>query len=201
MGLKSDRNELQANISSFTEEVSGRGGMEVCKDWDEYLSSYAADRPIWFVKLSNGETVYQDDGRPNIFPSSAWLRLKRYCQSKHLRIIGMHLQYRSHVIHIGDDCDGYYFCKSAGGFLFSDKTIDSFVIGILTGDSLEVKHWKLPELMLMQTETRSKHGQEECLIEKPIVEGGSVTCRLSAPYKIAMLNNWLENESEKNQQE
>ena len=87
----------------------------VCTGWDEYLSSYSIDNTIWFVKLSNGETVYQDDGRPDVEPNSAWLRLKEYCAEKNLRIEQMYLQYRSHVEPIGEGYDGYYFCKGASG--------------------------------------------------------------------------------------
>ncbi len=47
----------------------------VCKEYDKYLTEFSEKNAIWFVTLSNGETVYQDDDRPNIEPSSAWLRL------------------------------------------------------------------------------------------------------------------------------
>ena len=36
--------------------------MTVSKKIDPYISAYADSNPIWIVKLSNGETVYQDDG-------------------------------------------------------------------------------------------------------------------------------------------
>ena len=163
---------------------------EVCKEWDEYLSGYAANRPIWIVKLSNNETVYQDDGRPGVKTPSAWLRLKSYCEKHNLRITEMHIHYRSHIEHIGSDFDGYYFCKGAGGFLFSDITVSSFVIGTLSGDVLNVSHWKLPELIVMQTETRNRNENEECLIEKPIVEAGRVTCSMPAQFK-KQIFDWL----------
>ena len=51
--------------------------MTVSKKIDPYISAYADSNPIWIVKLSNGETVYQDDGRPDVEPESAWLRLKQ----------------------------------------------------------------------------------------------------------------------------
>ena len=172
----------------------------VCTGWDEYLSSYSIDNTIWFVKLSNGETVYQDDGRPDVEPNSAWLRLKEYCAEKNLRIEEMYLQFRSHVEPIGTGHDGYYFCKGASGFLFSEETLHSFVVGTLSGDTLSIRHYKTPELTVLQTDTRTKLGNEECLIEKPIVQGGAVTCRLATPYKIAALN-WLADDKEQDKQE
>jgi hypothetical protein len=172
----------------------------VCTGWDEYLSSYSIDNTIWFVKLSNGETVYQDDGRPDAEPHSAWLRLKEYCAEKNLRIEEMYLQFRSHVEPIGIGHDGYYFCKGASGFLFSEETLHSFVVGTLSGDTLSIRHYKTPELTVLQMDTRTKFGNEECLIEKPIVQGGAVTCRLATPYKIAALN-WLANDNEQDKQE
>jgi hypothetical protein len=172
----------------------------VCKEWDKYLFSYAADNPIWFVKLSNGETIYQDDGRPDTEPASAWLRLKKYCADRNLHIKEMCVQYRSHIEHIPQNCDGYYFCKGASGFLFSEETMHSFVVGTLSGNSLSVRHWKVPELTVIQTETRTKLGNEECLIEKSIIEGGAVTCRMPAPLKKSILN-WLSNDEKQDEQE
>jgi len=173
----------------------------VCTGWDEYLSSYSIDNTIWFVKLSNGETVYQDDGRPDVEPNSAWLRLKEYCAEKNLRIEQMYLQYRSHVEPIGEGYDGYYFCKGASGLLFSEETLHSFVVGTLSGDTLSVKCFKTPELTVIQTETRDKLGNEECLIEKPIVQGGGVTCRLAAPLREQIVNRYLADDEEQDEQE
>ena len=163
---------------------------EVCKGWDEYLSGYAANRPIWIVKLSNGESVFQDDDRPNTKPKSAWLRLKIYCKEHNLRITEMCLKYRSHIENIDSGCDGYYFCKGAGGFLFSDVTVDSFVVGTLSQNVLQVSHWKLPELMIMHTETRDKIDNEECLIEKPVVRGGKAVCVIPTSFKKKIFE-WL----------
>ena len=63
--------------------------MTVSKKIDPYISAYADSNPIWIVKLSNGETVYQDDGRPDVEPESAWLRLKQYCEDNNLHKTNM----------------------------------------------------------------------------------------------------------------
>ena len=73
----------------------------VCKEYDKYLTEFSEKNAIWFVTLSNGETVYQDDDRPNIEPSSAWLRLKTYCKENDVYITEMFLKYRSNIVKIG----------------------------------------------------------------------------------------------------
>ena len=49
------------------------------KEMDAYIRVYADNNPLWIATLSNGETIYQDDGRPNVKPLSAWSRVKKYC--------------------------------------------------------------------------------------------------------------------------
>ena len=58
---------------------------------------FLEDKTIWVAVLSNGLTIYQDDERSGKEPV-AWKRLKEYCQSESLNIVGMHLKFRSHVI-------------------------------------------------------------------------------------------------------
>ena len=64
----------------------------VSKELTEYVSVYADSHPIWMVTLSNGESVYQDDNRPNIYPESAWIRLKIYCEENDLYITDMKIR-------------------------------------------------------------------------------------------------------------
>ena len=54
----------------------------VSKSIDTYVNVYGDSHPMWIAKLSNGETIYQDDGRPEVEPASAWLRLKDYCDQE-----------------------------------------------------------------------------------------------------------------------
>ena len=119
----------------------------VCKEYDKYLTEFSEKNAIWFVTLSNGETVYQDDDRPNIEPSSAWLRLKTYCKENDVYITEMFLKYRSNIVKIGSNEQGYYFCKSVSGFLFSDETRHSYVVGTVRGNNVMVKSIKTPELI------------------------------------------------------
>ena len=126
------------------------------KDFDSYINTYADNNPLWIVTLSNDETIYQDDGRPNIKPASAWVRLKKYCEINDLHITNMKLRNRSNIEDVGSDCDGYFFCKGAG----------ALIVGTLTGEKLSVKRWRLPELISEETEERDPYELPECIIAK-----------------------------------
>ena len=136
------------------------------KEFDTYINVYADNNPLWIATLSNGETIYQDDGRPNVEPASAWIRLKRYCKINDVYITNMKIRNRSHVQDIGSDYDGYFFCKGAGGLLFGDMTLHTFIIGTLAGEKLSVKKWRLPELISEESEERDPYELPECIIAK-----------------------------------
>ena len=140
--------------------------MPVSKKIDPYISAYADSNPIWIVKLSNGETVYQDDGRPDVEPESAWLRLKQYCEDNNLHITNMKLKNRSNQVDLGSDHDGYFFCKVAGSFMFSGGTNHSFKIGYLNDGRLRVRKWILPAILPEAFEDRDLKDSGEMLIYK-----------------------------------
>ena len=119
----------------------------VAKSIDTYVNIYADTNPIWIVTLSNDEIIYQDDGRPDVLPHSAWERLGKYCEENKVYITGMKIKNRSHVEVVGTGGDGYYFCKGAGKFLFGNTTNHSFIAGLLEGDTLRVRRWNLPEII------------------------------------------------------
>ena len=137
------------------------------KELDSYINQYADSNPIWIAELSNGETVYQDDGRPNAEPESGWLRMKQYCEENNLHIESMKVRNRSHVEDIGSGYDGYFFCKGAGALLFQDLTVHTFNIGHVENGKLYVRTWRLPELIPERFEERSLYDAPyECLITK-----------------------------------
>ena len=138
----------------------------VSKEFDTYINVYADNNPLWIVTISNGETIYQDDGRPNIEPASAWVRLKKYCEENNLYITNMKVRNKSHVEDVGSDYDGYFFCKSAGALMFGDTTQHSFVLGFLEGEKLSVRKWRLPELIPEEIEERDPYDLPECIIAK-----------------------------------
>ena len=138
----------------------------VSTELDSYVSIYADANPIWMVTLSNGESVYQDDDRPDVYPESAWARLKIYCEENDLHITDMKIRNKGNVQSIESNCDGYFFCKGAGAFLFGGETVHSFVIGILKDNTLHVRKWRLPELIFEMEERRDPSKSPESLIVK-----------------------------------
>ena len=138
----------------------------VATELDEYVSVYADSNPIWMVTLSNGEVVYQDDNRPDVYPESAWKRLKNYCKENDLHITEMKIRNKGNVKSVESNCDGYFFSKGAGAFLFGDETLHSFIIGTLKDNILHVRKWRLPELISEQNEQRDPNKSTEALITK-----------------------------------
>ena len=136
------------------------------KEFDSYINVYADNNPLWIATLSNGEVVYQDDGRPNVKPASALARLKKYCEVNDVHITNIKIRKRTHIEDLGSDCDGYFFCKSAGALLFGDMTQHAFIFGTLNGEKLSVRKWRLPELIPEATEERDPYELPECIIAK-----------------------------------
>ena len=136
------------------------------KEFDTYINVYADNNPLWIATLSNGETIYQDDGRPNVEPPSAWVRLKKYCEVNNLHITNIKVRNKSHIEDVGSGYDGYFFCKSVGALMFGDMTQHSFVLGVLEGEKLSVRKWRLPELIPEEVEERNPYDLPECIIAK-----------------------------------
>lgn len=140
--------------------------MTVSKSLDQYVNQYGDSNPAWVVELSNGETIYQDDERPGLEPSSAWKRLGEYCKNNDLHIQNMKIKNRSNAHEIGAGHDGYFFCKSAGAFMFGDETIHSFIVGTLNDGKLRVRKWAMPDMSPDRFEERDPFANPECLIAK-----------------------------------
>ena len=61
----------------------------VSKSINSYVNVYADSNPIWIAELSNGEMIYQDDGKPDFYPERARRRRKEYCEQNDLSIKSM----------------------------------------------------------------------------------------------------------------
>jgi hypothetical protein len=138
----------------------------VCSVWDDFMEYYAEGNPIWIVTLSNGETVYRDDGRPGRTIHNAWRRLYRYCEENSLYITSMTIGFRDNRYTLTANADGYYFALGARGMFGSAKTSHLFFVGTLQNDSLVVQCWKVPEMIEEDSEVRVVEGCGECLIKK-----------------------------------
>ena len=110
---------------------------------------------VWFAMLSDGRTVYQDDGRPGVDPHQAWLRLAAFVKETGLAIVDMGLKFRSNQVlqPVQPNADGYYFGRGAlSGF--GIKTFHYYYLGSCVGDRLLVGRWVVPDLQLQEVTLR-----------------------------------------------
>jgi len=136
----------------------------ICTTADELIASRLEGQTLWIATLDDGTTVYQDDDRDGISPPSAWLRLREHCRVNSRHIVRLFLRFRSHVEHLPENADGYFFCKAALGVFGNDHTQHFYVVGSLKNGILTVDKWKIPELIRWETETREYSLDDECLI-------------------------------------
>lgn len=145
----------------------------LCFREDEYLLELQEDRGncVWFAELSDGTTVFQDDGRPDAEPPQAWLRLRQYLRSRseqnHLFIRRIGLKFRSIVFRdiLPIDATGYFFSQGCIACLGDKSMAHFFSLGWVTDDNLlQVQRWKVPELIHLETEIRKVPLSSDCLI-------------------------------------
>jgi|TARA_R110000824_G_scaffold363432_2_gene551417 hypothetical protein len=141
--------------------------VNICTAPDLYTAQLFEKQSVWVATLSTGEDVIQDDDREGAEPPSAWLRLGQHCKENDCYITDMYIQNGTNKIEMEKGADGYYFCKSAGGFLYGGDTIHSYIIGVLNEGVLRVTSWGVPQLTSDFAETRDVNDVPiECLITK-----------------------------------
>lgn len=141
--------------------------MEVSTTYNEYIENKYERQAHWYVTLSNGQTVYQDDENPIYNEHSAWLRLKKYVESNNLAITSMFVKFRSHVVCVfnnTDNVDGVFFRHSALGSWGNPKTTLFYVIGVVKNSELRVWKYQVPEIEIFGTETRPIEDSLESII-------------------------------------
>lgn len=148
--------------------------MSVCKSKDGFVFEQSmAGEAHWVARLSNGETVYQDDLRPDESIPSAWIRLADYVREHGLSITALWLEFRDNIQKpLPENAEGYFFCKSAGAVWPGDSTIGFYIIGCLVRDKVRCQRWKIPELLVCETEIRDtsnklEMGEGKFLIRNP----------------------------------
>ena len=125
--------------------------MSICNHEDDFIF----EKPMWIALLSNGEKVYQDDGRPNLEDYSAWIRLRSYLKETKLKITSLYFRFRSNIVYLlPENAEGYYFSNGVIGQLSSDFSINLFVCGEINGNIARIRNIKIPELLVMSEEDR-----------------------------------------------
>lgn len=106
---------------------------------------------FWEVILSNGLTVFQDDGRHGIPQHSAWIRLYNYVSENNVSINSFRVRFRTNSYNMPDKQRGYYFSK---GFLQgagASVGLEYYVLGFVTGDNVYFSWLRVPELIIINT--------------------------------------------------
>jgi hypothetical protein len=126
---------------------------------------------VWCAVLSNGENVIEDDGRPGVYPASAWGRMKDYCELNGLHVTEMKIRFRKSERHLDIEGDGVFFCKSVLAGI-SAKNSFSYLTGTLCEGILKVVKWSVPDLSPSEfldgsmVSYRDPEKSQECLIYK-----------------------------------
>lgn len=136
----------------------------ICKEIDLFI----VGNPMWVARLSNGETVYQDDYRPDYEESSAWIRLSQYISINKLKIVNLGLRFKTNQFWMEPDKPGYFFSKVAGATWGDDNTFHYYKIGYIDGNMVKTWQYTLPELTLFHMNEKSI---EECMPGTLIING------------------------------
>ena len=140
---------------------------QVCTSLDKWMEDTWVHSTRWVVELSNGETVWQDDGRPGL-EDSAWVRLKNYCEQNSLKIKNLRLKFRNNMpdkVYEGGD---FFFSKLIrAAFISSKGAADNshyYLIGVTNGDTVMIDKWLVPALVLQDSFERNRSECEENII-------------------------------------
>lgn len=128
----------------------------ISKELDDFILD--KDEPYWIVELNNGDKIYQDDNRPG-FSLSAWDRLYDYCKNNNLYIKNIWIKFRSNIVSMPSDKDGYWFKKGLlAGFRKDNgrrfKDVNFFIFGYIENNIMKVIKWRIPELIDWEYEDR-----------------------------------------------
>ena len=138
--------------------------MSICTFYDEYLQD--KDKPVWIAVLSDETVVYGDDGRYGE-EDRAWFRLKAHLKAKNLKIEQLRVKFRSHVEvshQRTENTRGWFLSYGAGAFV-GQPTFNYILTGVVEGDTMKVKKWRVPEVLLDEEETRGLVDDERVLLE------------------------------------
>ena len=133
----------------------------VCLAFDNYIED--RDKGFWYVKLSDGSFIYQDENRYSDH-DVAWNRLKAYCKKNKLNVEDIYIRFRSHTEKIlTNDGEGVFFRnKILAGFSSPNRFY--FLFGVIKNGIIKVDHWMVPEIIYEETDERVIEGNEDGLL-------------------------------------
>lgn len=120
--------------------------------------------PRWVAVLSNGLNVFEDR---SMVPNS-WILLKEFCRLNDLYIRDFKLEFRSHHEQIHPlNAAGYFFCYGIYGIIGENRSYNQYVVGVLENPEdkwVHITKWLVPELIIVETDTRNVKDCEDLLI-------------------------------------
>ena len=117
-----------------------------------YIDDFIRDKTIWFVILSDGMTIFQDDGRPGLEQACAWIRLQEYLrENPGLKINKFGIKFRSHTEFLPDNCDGYYFSNGILKAMQSEESREYKILGYIEDRQIICRWYAVPELVIINT--------------------------------------------------
>lgn len=117
------------------------------------------DSPRWEATLSNGVKCYHDPSIP-----SSWQELKKYCEEESLKVKELKIGFRSNVIDIPSDKEGYFFRMMERHQCFGTDTMYLFVVGYVEDNVIKTRKYKVPEMTLDDIEERNIDEYKESII-------------------------------------
>ena len=136
----------------------------VSKEYDSYIQD--KDHPIWILELSNGEKIFQDDGRYKVTKNidgkdividddPAWIRAKKYIEDNKLSIDGVVLRFRNNIVRVFSNLNNsvmFTRCVGRAAFtenetMFIQEPNQYYKIGVVSDGRVYVKKYKVPELI------------------------------------------------------
>lgn len=117
----------------------------MCTTLDDFLE----DKAIWVVVLKSGDSVYQDDNRPNLKEPIAWKRLGSYILESGDSIVRMYLKFRSNIVELPSHAKGYLFCNAISKTFGDTSSKSHMVCGAISGSNLTRYWYAVPELIIV----------------------------------------------------
>jgi len=115
----------------------------------------------WIVHLSDGQKVFQDDGRPGVETASAWIRLAQCLhENSDIGITRFGVYFRNNSLFLPDNQAGYYFSKGFLQGVGAAYGLNYYVMGYLEAsthnsfDPVHIQWIKVPELLSINRYTR-----------------------------------------------
>lgn len=137
----------------------------LCFEENDITRDYAEGNPRWIVKLNNGQNVYSFDHH-EVKTESSWVKLKKYCEENKLYIVDMKIHFRSNIVSLPENQNGYFFRRGILASLLSEYSQHFMYVGYLDREQIVVKKYQVPAMLLDDTELRTVEGNEDSLILK-----------------------------------